>query len=286
MKTAIITDSTAYLSNEYIEQHDDLYVISLSVILNQSSYKESHEITTNEFYAKLKQVEELPMTSQPSIGEYIDLLEQLKNKGYEKAIAIHLSSGISGTYQNSITAGKSVDGIDVYSFDSKLACMIEGFYVDFAYKHKNQRTADEIIDEMTKMRDQTTEGYIVVDDLSNLRKGGRLTATQAMIGTMLHIKPVLTFEDGLIVPNAKIRTLNKALKQIEHYFEDIVHQYPDEQIHATIIHANNEDAAEKWLYKMKEKYPNINITLSHFGPVIGTHLGSGALAMGWVIGDF
>src|SRR5690606_25407438 len=113
MKVAVMTDSTAYIPAEIREQNN-IHMVPLSVVFGDQSYEEEIDITTEEFYQKLREVEELPTTSQPAIGLITTKLEELK-KDYDAVISIHLSSGISGTYQAVVSAGEMVEGIEVYA---------------------------------------------------------------------------------------------------------------------------------------------------------------------------
>src|SRR5690554_1140972 len=117
MTVAIITDSTAYIPKEIREEYN-IQMIPLTVTFNGASYQEEVDLTTTEFYEKVREEKVLPKTSQPAIGLMVDLLEQLK-QDYDAVVAIHLSSGISGTYQSMQTAGTMVDGLDTYVFDSE-----------------------------------------------------------------------------------------------------------------------------------------------------------------------
>jgi DegV family protein with EDD domain len=124
------------------------------------------------------------------------------------------------------------------------------------------------------------DAYFIVDDLSHLQRGGRLSATAALIGGLLQVKPILHFQDKVIVPFEKIRTRKKAMRRVEEQLATDVNKY--NKIQAVVIHGNCENEALAWVEELKPKYPNVNFTVSYFGPVIGTHLGEGAIAMGWM----
>lgn len=145
---------------------------------------------------------DLPTTSQPAIGKFVELFEEL-SKNYDEVISVHLSSGISGTYQGAITAGDMVEGIEVFAFDTEISCMVQGFYAIEAAKLVQQgKTAAEIIPILDELK-QTSNAYFMVDDLSNLQRGGRLSSAQAIIGSLLQVKPLLHFKDKIIVPFEK-----------------------------------------------------------------------------------
>lgn len=277
MKTAIVTDSTAYLPIE-LRERLDIHMIPLTVTLDGVAYEEEIDIQTTEFYDKVRGNGPLPKTSQPPIGKFVELFETLKER-YEAVISIHLSSGISGTYAGAVQAGEMVDGIEVYAFDSELSCYLQGFYVIRAAEMARQgATPDQILAELAEMK-QTMRAYFMVDDLAHLQRGGRLSGAQAFIGSLLQVKPLLHFQDKVIVPYEKIRTRKKAMKRIADMLAEDAATMP---LEASIIHANRLEEAEAWRAELSEQMPDVHFTISHFGPVIGTHLGEGAMGLGWV----
>jgi len=278
VKTAIVTDSTAYLPKE-VRERLDIRMIPLSVIFGEEAYREEIDITTEQFFAKVKQHPTLPTTSQPAVGEFVDLFTTLREEGYDAVISIHLSSGISGTYQGAVTAGTMVDGLRVLAYDSEISCMAQGFYaMEAAEMARAGRNPEDIIARLDEIK-QTLRAYFMVDDLAHLQRGGRLTGAQAFIGGLLQIKPLLRFENKVIVPFEKIRTRKKAVKRIEELFaEDAEKGVP---LKAAIIHANQPDEARRWRDELSARYPHIEFLISYFGPVIATHVGEGALGLTW-----
>ena len=277
MKTAVVTDSTAYIPKTLREKLN-IHMVPLSVVFGAESYREEIDITADDFYEEVKNADKLPTTSQPSIGMFVEKFEELA-KDYDAVISIHLSSGISGTYQGAVAAGDMIEGIDVYGFDSEISCSIQGFYVLEAAKMAQAgETPDRIIERLNEIK-KSTRAYFMADDLSHLQRGGRLNSAQAILGSLLQVKPVLHFEDKKIVPFEKIRTRKKALKRIvELLDEDAKTGVPME---AVIIHAKREAEANEWKEELAAQYPNVNFEISYFGPLIGTHLGEGAMGMGW-----
>jgi len=276
MKTAVVTDSTAYIPKELREKLN-IHMIPLSVIFGNESLREEIDVTAGEFYEKVKD-SELPTTSQPPIGQFVELFETLA-KEYDAVISVHLSSGISGTFQGAVSAGSMVEGIQVYPFDSETACMIQGFYALEAAQLAGQGlSADEIIARLNAMK-ESMRAYFMVDDLSHLQRGGRLSNAQAFIGSLLQVKPLLHFVDKKIEPYEKVRTKKRALNRVSDLLgEDAAN---GENYRASIIHANREEEANEWKAELEAKYPNVEFSIGYFGPVIGTHLGEGALGMGW-----
>lgn len=277
MKTAIVTDSTAYIPQHIRESHD-IHMIPLSVNFGNETYQEEIEITSQQFFEKMRDQQELPTTSQPSIGMFVELFERL-SKEYDAVISIHLSSGISGTYNGAATAGDMVENIEVYTFDTEVSAMVQGFYaLEAAEMAQAGKAPTDIMARLEEMK-KTMSAYIMVDDLTNLQKGGRLSGAAALIGSLLQVKPILHFENKVIVPYEKVRTKKKALNRVF----DLLHEdaKDHEPMRVVVIHANRPEEAEKMKEELQEKYKNIECMVSYFGPVVGTHLGEGAIGIGW-----
>lgn len=277
MKTAVVTDSTAYIPKEMREKAN-IHMIPLNVIFGDEVYQEEIDITWDQFYEEVK-TKELPTTSQPPIGQFVELFENLA-EDYDAVISVHLSSGISGTYQGAITAGTMVEGIKVYAFDSEISCMVQGFYALEAAEWAERGEDPEAIIARLEELKATARAYFMVDDLSHLQRGGRLSGAAAFFGSLLQVKPLLHFENKVIVPFEKIRTRKKALKRIADLLgEDAA---KGGQYRAVIIHANREQEALEWRDELAAMYPNVEFSISYFGAVIGTHLGEGSMGMGWM----
>lgn len=277
MKIAVMTDSTSYIPAK-IREELNIHMVPLSVVFGEESYREEIDITSEEFYKKLKENKALPTTSQPSIGYVTNKLEQL-GEDYDAVISVHLSSGISGTYQTLVSAGEMVEGIDLYAYDSEASCLVQAFYVyEIVEMIKQNKTPEEIIARLDEMK-KTMHAYFMVDDLTNLMRGGRLSNAQAIVGSLLQVKPILHFVDKLIVPFEKIRTRKKAINRIMILLEEKAATGKDLKV--SFVHANNESAALELEATFKEKYPNIETSITYFGPVIGTHLGEGAVGLAW-----
>ncbi|MCD8500927.1 MAG: DegV family protein [Bacillaceae bacterium] len=280
-KIAIVTDSTAYLPLELREELN-ITMLPLNVIFGNEAYREEEEITAEQFYEQMKSVEQLPTTSQPAIGLFVKEYERLLGEGYNQIIAIHLSSQISGTYQTSLAAGNMVDGVEVTGFDSEVSCSPQGFYVIEAAKMAQEgKTVSEIINRLQEIK-STIRAYFMADDLSHLHRGGRLNGAQLFVGSLLQIKPVLHFEEGKIVPFEKVRTAKKALSRIYGLLDEDAKT--NEPITIAVIHANRSEQASEIAQELKELYPHATISISYFGPVIGTHLGEGSIGIGWYKG--
>ncbi|MHA3066119.1 DegV family protein [Lacticaseibacillus saniviri] len=281
MKIAVVTDSTAYLSDEQVAANH-IHVVPIPVILDGTVYDEGKDITTAEYYEKLKTAKTFPSTSQPPLGEMIKLYNNLANEGYDTIISIHLASTISGFVKTLQTAVDEVKGARVIVYDSRITVMLMGWLVLEAANLANQgMDADTIVEHLDALR-ATEDEYFIVNDLQNLVRGGRLSNAAGFIGGMLKIKPLLTFDpvSDKIVAFEKVRSLKKAYARVETLFAEAIDKV-DYPVRALIIHANDPEAAESWQTKLQAEYPDIPFEISYFGPVIGTHLGEKAIAIAW-----
>ena len=267
MKIAVVTDSTAYLTKEEYAEYG-VYVMPLSVIFGQETYREDIDISAEEFYAKVKTSSVFPTSTQPPVGESYELFRELA-QDYDAIIPITISSGISGTYQTCVAVAEDMkDEVAIYPIDSGISCAPQARAVKLAaiMAKSGEYSPEEIVETVQRLVDRTRAYFIV-----------------ALVGSMLKIKPILTFVDKKIVPFEKIRTQQKAMKRIEQLFVDETGTTDGDGYELVIIHANAPEAGEAWRQKMQEQYPKLRTSLSYFGPVVGTHLGEGALGFSWDI---
>ena len=282
-KIAIVMDSTAYLPGELTKELN-IRTVYLNIVIDGNSYKEVIDMPLDKYYDYLKDPNNsFPTTSQPAIGEVVSCLEKLKEEGYTDVIAIALSSGISGTFSSYSVADLMVDGINVYPFDSEVACHPEGYYaIKAAGLIKEGKSSKEIITALDEMK-KVSKAYFMADDLSHLQRSGRLNGAQAIVGNLLQVKPLLHFEDKVIVPFQKIRTYKKVVLRIYELFDEFYRQHKDENISVCILHVDALEKAEEIKNYMKEVYPNVNVEIDAITPVVSTHLGIGAIGFAWTI---
>ncbi len=277
MKLAVVTDSTAFLSEDALK-NPNLFVIPIPVILDGKLYNEGIDIEADQYYDLLKNSQEFPTTSQPALGEALMLYEEIGKKGFDTIISIHLSSGISGFVANLNSIKDSVLGVNIIPYDSKITSMPMGNMVETILKMNAKGcTLEEMLDQLDQIR-ENTNAYMIVEDLNNLVRGGRLTNGAALVAGLLKIKPVLTFDDGKIMLFEKIRSSKKAFTRAE----DVIGQRMREinqPVKLYVIHANSLAVAQEEKQKLQEKYPNATVEIGHFGPVIGTHLGEKAIGL-------
>lgn len=272
-KIKIVTDSTADLPKELVEQYA-ISVVPLKVHMEDQVYRDGIDISPSEFYIKLREAENLPTTSQPSPGEFKEIYENLGEDG-STIISIHLSSKFSGTYQSAILAKQMLDNLDITVIDSETTALALGLIVlNTAKATKEGKTKDEVI-ELARRLMGNSKIYFAVDTLEYLQKGGRIGAAQALMGSLLNIKPILTIADGLVTPVEKVRGQKKAFDRLVQLAAE---QFSD-NVQVAFIHGDNLAGVNKLKAKVAAKYGVQDFLISEVGPVVGTHVGPGVVAV-------
>jgi len=276
-KIAVVTDSTAYLPQSMIDEYG-IYIVPLSVNFGEETYREGVDMSPEEFYSYLGKAKELPTTSQPAIGDFLKLYEELA-KEYDEVISIHISSGISGTLSTAFSAANMVQDITIEVIDSEISSFGLAFMVlEAAQMAKQQKSLNEIKERMEWLV-KNMRGYFIVDDLAHLHRGGRLNAAEFLIGSMLKIKPIIHFTDKKLQPFEKIRTKKKAVDRILELLEEETRD--NILIRCSVVHAYSIAEAEELAERIKQSYSNVEVNISEFGPVLGTHTGPGTIGLTW-----
>ena len=279
MKLAVITDSSAYLSAETL-QREDLFVLDIPVNIDGEEYVEGINLTAEEFYQKMAQASELPKTSQPSIAKLDEILTSLKEQGYTHALGLFLSSGISGFYQNIQYMVDDYEGLTIAFPDTLITSAPLGIMVESVFNWRDQGDDFASIQDKLAIQISRTSAFIMVDDLDHLVKGGRLSNGAAILGNLLSIKPILYFNDqGVIEVYEKVRTEKKATKRL---IEIIKETTASGQYRVIVIHGNDPEKAEELRQHLLDSGVGTDISLATFGSVIGTHLGTGSIALGYI----
>jgi DegV family protein with EDD domain len=272
---AWVTDSTSSLPDDFIKEND-IYVVPLSIIFGDESYLEGVDITAEDFYPKLAASKVLPKTSQPAIGEFVELYKKLKEQ-YKHAIAIHASSALTGTYQSSIAASSMVD-YQVEVIDSKIGSYPLGRMIEIGVAlQKEGKSYEEIVSYLKTLPDKANL-YMAPGSLEQLHKGGRLSTTQVIIGSLIKLKLIVRFEDGKVVLFDKIRTEKKVKERLFQILEEASQTIKE----VSVIHGNVGALAEEWREELQQRFPQITFTTTIFSPVPGTHTGQGTIGLAWI----
>ena len=278
MAIRIMTDSTSDISRE---QADDMgiSIVPLKVIFGSEEYKEGIDITIEDFYEKLLSVEHLPTTSQPAPDDFLGYFTEAKEAG-DSVIVMVIASKLSGTYQSAMIAKEIVDYDKIYIIDSKTTTTSLRLLVDQAVRLRDEgNQAEEIVDKLMDIKERIVL-IAMVDTLEYLHKGGRLSKSTAILGTLLRFKPVLTLKDGEIIALGKERGIRKGIGRMIEAIEEFGEVDFDYPLH---LGYTLQDDKCKLLYdKLKEKYGTDKMTMFPVGCVIGTHVGPGGCIFTYV----
>jgi len=276
-KIAWITDSTCGLPPEFIEENN-IYVVTLNVIINGVSYKEDIDITKDEFYEKLKQPDVDATTSQATLGDFIELYEMLK-KEYDCGIAIHASSELTGTYNSSVTAAEQT-GFPVEVIDSKIGNYALGKMIRNGLALQAKGKSYEAIVSLIREYPALAEMYLLPSSLDQLKKSGRVSKGQAILASLLNINLLLGFDEGKVVVVDKIRSKKRAKKRLFKLIEKKVNQFSLNEI--CVMHAGVIDLAHDWKDELEKAHKQIKVKIKTLVPVAGVHTGYGTMAVAWL----
>lgn len=268
----IVTDSTADLSRETLRKYG-ISVLPLSIAIDGKIYRDQIDIQSDEFIEKMGEAAELPKSSQPPLGAFVDLYEKLTEDGSE-VISIHLSSELSGTYQTAVCASKMVDA-SITVIDSMYISKGLGFQVVRAAVLAEQGwSAAAIAEDLKRLRHRTSL-YVTIDTLENLIKGGRIGRGKALIGSLLKVKPIARLEDGIYTPEKNVRSSAQLIKYLTGQFLSSVKGKTVQAI--GIAHADALELAHRLKASLLEHVPGMNIDILCTTPIISVHTGKGAI---------
>jgi len=280
-KTAVVCDTTAYLPDELIEAHG-IARISLYVALGGEQRREVDIGEYAAFFDRLRASDDGATTSQPSVGDFVDAYSPLLAQGRE-IVSIHLSSTISGTYETALQARQRLidenqGGERVHVVDSRTGCGGMGMLVLGASARAAAGDRPEAIIERTSEIRESLRMWFALDTLEYLRRGGRIGAARAWLGSALQIKPILTLEEE-ITPIERVRTRRRVFERLVQY----AHELRDEGRDAWVVqHIQDPENAQRLVERCREVMGSDPLFVSEVGPVIGAHTGPGLLGVGGV----
>jgi DegV family protein with EDD domain len=276
--TAIVVDSTSDLP-DHLATDPNITMVPLTVYFGEEAYLDWAELKPTEFYAKLKAAPELPRTSQPSAGAFLEQYKRLREE-YERVYSIHLSGKLSGTVASAEVAAGQIDGVKVV--DSQLATGGIALLVDRVLSRVDQGTPEEEVDAYIDRFLAEKTFFFLPTTLDQLYKGGRIGRASHLVGTFLNIKPVLSIDEGVIDVYKKVRGLRQALELMRDGM--IERTTPEAKVFASLSHAENPPVLEELralVLGVTDRDIEIRLT-SVVGSVIGTYVGWGAVALSFI----
>jgi DegV family protein with EDD domain len=277
-RVAVVTDTTHYLPRELVRQLD-LHEVSLYVTFDGATEREADITDLDDFYTRLSRSDEMPGTSQPSVGDFLAVYEPLLDDGAD-IVSVHLSAGISGTCTAAEQARdqlveRGIDPARLVVLDSATACAGLGMMAVAAASAAGAgATPAEAVEAAQALR-RELKVWFAVDTLEFLRRGGRVGGAQAWVGAALKIKPILSIESE-ILPVERVRTAGRAFERLIDYLKA---RREDGSDTFFIQHIHAPDQAQRLVERGKEIYGREPEFVSEIGPVIGAHVGPGLLGV-------
>jgi len=273
-KVKIVTDSTAYLEPEVIARYD-IRVVPLKVAFGAEVYVEGVDISNEEFYQKLVKTR-VPTTSQPSVGDFTQVYDELAKRGHP-ILSIHIPSKLSGTVGSALAAKNALPQAQIEIVDS-LSIAMGMLIPPAAEAAKRGQTLPQVKAYIEKLNTCITD-VGVFDSLEYLWKGGRIGAARALFGTLLRIKPVLTFQGGEVKVLAKVRTVARAIEYMLKFIEKRAEG--STSLHGWLAHTHVFETALALEKKLHTRFNWTELRLLELGPVLGTHTGPGFIGLGF-----
>jgi fatty acid kinase fatty acid binding subunit len=285
-RVAVVTDSTASLTEELLRRNS-IDVIPLYVVFGGDRTIRENEITdSHAFYEELRTADALPTTSQPSVGDFLTVYEPLLADGRD-VVSLHISGGLSGTPEAARQAalalerdGKGGDRIRV--IDSDTAAGGLGLVVLAAAKAAERGFELDDVEAAAREARSELKMWFAVDTLEFLRRGGRIGAASAWIGSTLKVKPILTLEREM-VPVERVRTSKRMLDRLVEYARQ---RHESEADGWAVQHINAPDQCDELVRRCSEIFGREPLLVSEIGPVLGTHTGPGLLGVGSIPARF
>lgn len=270
----IVTDSTADLPAP-LAQEMGISVVPLYVRFGQEDFRDGVDMEAEEFYRRLTTSGVSPTTSAPSPGVFAELYRGL-GVGGEGVLSLHLSSKLSATYQAALNASREV-GVRVEVVDSLNLSLGLGLLALAAARWAQQGLSLEDISRRVRQAIPRAHLFGLVDTLEYLQRGGRIGRAQAFLGSLLHIKPLLTVKEGEVYPLERARSRPRAVERLCQLAEA---QGPAEMV--GVLHNTTPEEALTLAERLRPLSRSGEVYLSRFGPVLGCHIGPGALGVAWL----
>ncbi|MFN2302375.1 MAG: DegV family protein [Anaerolineales bacterium] len=277
---AIITDSSAYLPNELVEELN-IHVVPLTLHWDEQVYRDGEEIRAEEFYERLAQSDSIPTTSQVTVAEFTGLFQKLLDQ--ELAVfAMLISREISGTIESALQAQSQFQGAPIEILDSRLVSMALGFMVLCVARAAKEGASLAECKALAEELYPKIGVYFTVDTLKYLNKGGRINTAKRLLGAVLNIKPIMAIQGGKIELIESVRSRKKAIARMLQLVErDIAGKEP---VRIATFHAAAEDDNQRLLQEAVERFNPVETVSTYVSPVIGSHTGPGTLSIAYLAG--
>jgi len=275
--TAIVVDSTADFP-EAPERFPNWRVVPLYVRFGDESFRDYVDLDPTRFYERLRAAPETPSTSQPTPGDFLAVYEELT--GYERILSLHIAGTLSGTLESARTAGRELGGDKVRAIDSESASAAIAMLGLAIQRRLEQGTTDEEVDALVERYRRRARLLFTLDTFEYLVRGGRVGRARGWAGELLHIRPILTIQEGEVVPVKRVRGNRKAFQEFESAFESAT--VDRASVRVGIAHAEAPEKAEALRKMVRATRPAAEIEIvTTLGPVVGAHAGPGTVGFFW-----
>jgi DegV family protein with EDD domain len=276
VSVAVVTDSTAYLPAELTEGYG-IHVVPLYVVLPGRSGREGIDVGPEDVARALSQRGQAVSTSRPTPGDFLAVYRAALDAGADQLVSVHLSGELSGTSDAARLAASQVGEHLVTVVDSRSAAMGCGFAVLAAARSAAAGADGAEVAENARRTAARTSTFFVVDTLEHLRRGGRIGAAAAILGSALAVKPILHVKDGRVVPLEKVRTAARANNRL---VQRAVDAAGEGAVSVAVHHLAAEERAERLATELRERLPALReLHVSELGAAIGAHVGPGAVGV-------
>jgi DegV family protein with EDD domain len=271
----IVTDSAVDLPEEMFEQYG-IERLPLLINFGTESLRSGIDIGPEEFYRRLvANRDNLPTTSQPSVGDFVDLYRRVGQTDKD-IVSVHISLGLSGTFNSAAQAAKQCPELNITLIDTRTLSAAEGFQVvAVAQAIRRGWSVDRLKQHVQEVADQT-EIFFTLDTLYYLQKGGRIGRVQAMAGSLLNLKPIITVDKGpgTYITVAKGRSMSKSITLIA---DQVQEKMKDRPAWVHVLHTNSPDQAQALHDLIHTRLPKAHLTRGQIVPVLGVHTGPGCV---------
>lgn len=275
----VVTDSTSDLTQAEAAKLG-VSVVPLTVRFGDEQYRDGVDMTSDQFYAKLQSTSTHPTTSQPTPEQFVDVYSALLAAPDDAVVSLHISSKLSGTLQSANIAAQQLGPerihlVDTESVSGGLQLLVRATLGDVAAGRDAKTVAAAAV-----KRSARVTIYVLLDTLTYLQRGGRVGRAQAMLGSLLSVKPVLTMVDGEVAPKARVRSIAQGMERIVSLLRE---HMPLRGVGA--FHCGSPQLIEPFLAQLREVAPNLDILRGQVGPVVGAYTGPGGIGIACLAAD-
>lgn len=278
-RIALVTDTTTNLPAEWAESRG-VHVIPVYIRFGDTTYRDGVDMDAATFYRRLKESPTMPATSQPSVGDFLELYRRLSREA-SAIVSIHLSAEMSGTMASALAAreqllSESAEPPEVHVVDSRATSGASALLVSAAADAiAAGHTASDVVRRVEEVRGRLFSAF-VVDTLEYLHRGGRIGLAAHLVGSLLQLKPILYFRDGKVAPLEKVRTARRAKERL---LEVVAERAGGRPIRAAVAHAQAPEEAERIRRHLEQHFDCRELMVVEFSPVVGAHGGPGTVGV-------